>query len=253
MKTQIGLQLYTVRAFLKTREEIVKTFKRIKGIGYEVVEIACLDAISAAEGKKILDDTGIKAIASHANFDDLKNNLGEVIKNQRVFGVKYIVCPWLTEEFHSFDGLKSTAKELTKIGKILNEEGFLLAYHNHSMEFEKFNGKLGMDILLDESDGKNLLFELDTYWVQNGGLDPAFWCKKLDKKLPILHCKDMGIRKNKPWTMEVGEGNLNWKAILEAAKRSGAEWYIIEQDECYRDAFESIEISFKNIKTMGIK
>ena len=51
---------------------------------------------------------------------------------------------------------------------------------------------------------------------------------------------------------EVGEGNLNWPAILNACIYAGVEWYIIEQDSCYeRDPFESLGISLNNLKEMG--
>ena len=50
---------------------------------------------------------------------------------------------------------------------------------------------------------------------------------------------------------EVGEGNLNWPAILQACKSSGVEHLLVEQDICYRDPFESLEISRRNLKAMG--
>ncbi len=51
---------------------------------------------------------------------------------------------------------------------------------------------------------------------------------------------------------EVGEGNLNWPAILQACRAAGVEWYIIEQDICQRDPFESLAISLKNVRGMGL-
>ncbi|UCD39610.1 MAG: hypothetical protein JSV87_04140, partial [Candidatus Bathyarchaeota archaeon] len=52
---------------------------------------------------------------------------------------------------------------------------------------------------------------------------------------------------------EIGEGNMNWQAIIEAAEESGVEWYLVEQDNCYgRDPFESLRISHRNLKAMGL-
>jgi sugar phosphate isomerase/epimerase len=50
----------------------------------------------------------------------------------------------------------------------------------------------------------------------------------------------------------VGEGNLNWPAILRACRQAGVEWHIIEQDICQRDPFESLEISLRNVKRMSL-
>ena len=67
-----------------------------------------------------------------------------------------------------------------------------------------------------------------------------------------MHLKDMTVRNGKPIMAEVGEGNLNWPRILDACKESGVEWYIVEQDECERDPFESLAVSLRNLKAMGI-
>jgi len=53
---------------------------------------------------------------------------------------------------------------------------------------------------------------------------------------------------------EIGAGNLNWPAILKAAVEGGVEWYFVEQDHCYgRDPFESLAISYRNLRTMGLQ
>jgi sugar phosphate isomerase/epimerase len=47
---------------------------------------------------------------------------------------------------------------------------------------------------------------------------------------------------------EIGEGNLNFKAIIAACREIGVEWYVVEQDVCRRDPFESLAISFRNLQ-----
>ena len=126
-------------------------------------------------------------------------------------------------------------------------------YHNHSFELEKFNGRVGLATIYEDSDPRYLKAEIDTYWIQHGGGDSAAWIDKLKGRIPLVHLKDMAVRKGNPIMAEVGEGNMNWKAILEACKRAGVEWYIVEQDTCERDPFESLAISLKNLHAMGIK
>ena len=51
---------------------------------------------------------------------------------------------------------------------------------------------------------------------------------------------------------EIGEGNMNFEAILKAAAESGVEYLLVEQDDSYdRDPFESLAISFNNLRDMG--
>jgi sugar phosphate isomerase/epimerase len=95
--------------------------------------------------------------------------------------------------------------------------------------------------------------EIDTYWITHGGGDPVQWINRVAGRLPCVHLKDMAIStKREQFMAEVGEGNLNWPAILDACRKSGVKWYIVEQDVCYRDPFESLEISLKNLKQMGV-
>ena len=49
------------------------------------------------------------------------------------------------------------------------------------------------------------------------------------------------------------EGNLNWPAILKACQDLGIKYYIVEQDICQRDPFESLKISYENLKNAGVE
>ena len=52
---------------------------------------------------------------------------------------------------------------------------------------------------------------------------------------------------------EIGEGNLNWPDILQACRDAEVEWYAIEQDVCRRDPFESLKISYENLRAMDVE
>jgi sugar phosphate isomerase/epimerase len=113
------------------------------------------------------------------------------------------------------------------------------------MEFRKVDGRLVLDVLYSETDPNNLQGEIDTYWVQYGGGNPVEWCAKLSGRLPLLHLKDYRISaEHTPEFAEIGYGNLNWTEIVKTAEASGCEWFIIEQDTCPGDPFDSLKMSF---------
>jgi len=118
---------------------------------------------------------------------------------------------------------------------------------------EKHGDRTILDILYEDSDPGYFKAELDTYWIQHGGGSPVAWINKLSDRSPIIHFKDMMIVDGKQIFAEVGEGNLDWPGIIEACENAGTEWYIVEQDTCQRDPFESLEISFNNLKAMGVE
>jgi len=69
----------------------------------------------------------------------------------------------------------------------------------------------------------------------------------------VMHFKDMTMKGREQIMTEVGEGNLDWPGVIEACEAAGSEWYVVEQDTCQRDPFESLEISLNNIKSWGIE
>ena len=75
----------------------------------------------------------------------------------------------------------------------------------------------------------------------------------MSQRMPVVHLKDMVVLNGQQAMAEVGEGNLNWPAILQACREAGVEWYAVEQDECQRDPFESLKISYDNLKAMGLQ
>jgi sugar phosphate isomerase/epimerase len=140
---------------------------------------------------------------------------------------------------------------MTSIATAMKSDGLQLCYHNHSFEFQKFDGKYGLDIFYENSDPNLVLAEIDTYWVQHGGEDPAQFLRKYPNRCPLIHLKDMLADAQKSFA-EVGAGILNWPEIFKACEAVGAQWYIVEQDRCQRPPLESVRMSFENLKRMGI-
>lgn len=250
--TQIAAQLYTVREFAQTPKDLAETLKKVKAIGYDVVQVSGVCPIEYSELKKMLDDTGIRVCATHIPYQKMVDDPEKVIEEHYLIECKYPAIGGLPGEYRNAEGYAKFAKEATEVGKKLAKGGLYFGYHNHSFELEKYGGRTGLQILYEESDPRYVKAEIDTYWIQHGGGDPAWWIEKLAGRIPLVHLKDMSIRDGKQIMAEVGEGNLNWPRILDACRKAGVEWYIVEQDTCERDPFESLAISLRNLKAMGV-
>lgn len=248
----IAAQMYTLRDFTKTPDDIARSLSRVREIGYEAVQLSALGPIDANELGGILKREGLTACATHNSFDRLRNETQAVIEELNLWGCKYTAIAAMPGEYRGRDGVKRFVGEAEEIGGRLQEGGITLGYHNHAFELERINGKTALEYIYDETDPARLTAEIDTYWIQYGGGDPAQWIRDLKGRIPLVHLKDMTVRDNKPIMAEVGEGNLNWRAMLSACKEARVEWYIVEQDQCERDPFESLGISLRNLLTMGV-
>lgn len=275
MPRALAAQLYTLRDFARTPAEIAQALRRVRQIGYPAVQVSGLGPIDAGVLRRMLDDVGLTCCATHETFESLRDAAGEMVARHRALGCAYTAVPSIPEGYRTAEGYRQFARELSEVAARYAGEGLRVGYHNHHFEFEKFGGRTGMEILVEETETV-VHFELDTYWVQAGGADPAAWLERVRGRAALVHLKDMvqwpdeaaaaavkraagetdeafaqrvtAARGPKAVMAEVGEGNMNWPAILAACERAGVEWYIVEQDLCQRDPFESLAISLRNLR-----
>lgn len=248
----IAAQLYTLRDYTKTPADIAQTLKRVKALGYDAVQLSALGPIAPAELQQILDAEGLVVCATHVNYERLQDDLEAVIDEHRLWKCKHVAIGSLPTAYRTAEGYHRFAQEASHVARRLAAAGLTFGYHNHSFELETFGGRTGLATLYDESDPSVFTGEIDTYWLQHGGADPAQWIRRLKGRLPLVHLKDMAIKDNTQVMAEVGEGNMNWPSILAACQEAGVAWYIVEQDFCQRDPFESLAISLRNLHSMGL-
>ncbi len=250
----LGAQLFTCREYTKTIGDVAQTLKNIARIGYSTVQISGFGPVDPKEVAKVLADTHLGVAATHMAWDKFRNELDEVIAIHKMWKCKHPAIGGLPDEYRAADGISRFIDELTPIAEELAAEGMDFSYHNHSHEMVRIGDKTWLGMLYEQADPKILKAEIDTYWIQHGGGEPAEWVRKCAGRMPLLHLKDMAIGEDGEQRMaEIGEGNLNWAAILEAAAEAGVEYYLVEQDRCYdRTPFESLEISYRNLRAMGL-
>jgi sugar phosphate isomerase/epimerase len=243
----IAAQLYTVRDQIQDASQVGGVLGRLREIGYRAVEVAGLKPSFTGRFGQELARADLIACAAHAPLERLTGDLAAVAAECREWGCRYVVIPSLPNEYRSGAGVRRFVQIADGIARDLQPLGLQLAYHNHSFELERWDGQTGLGALFAAPPAQMLQAELDTYWLQYGGTDPAEWILRLKERVPLVHMKDMGVVEGKTVMAEVGEGNLDWARILNACHTAGTEWLVVEQDECRRDPMESLAISFNNL------
>ena len=253
----VAAQLYTVRDFCKTTGDFAVSMQKIQAIGYTAVQVSGIGPVPDADVKRICDDLGLKIVITHIGYDRLWKDTDAVIAQHKLWDCQNVAIGSMPGEYRDGEaGFRRFAEEASRVGEKLAEAGLTFSYHNHSFEFVRYGKRTGLEILFAESDPRYLMGEIDTYWVQHGGGDPAAWIRSLKNRMPVVHFKDMVVVAE-GWNVqqimaEIGEGNLNWPEIIAACREAGVQWYAVEQDICQRDPFESLKISYENLKAMGL-
>lgn len=247
-KPIIAVQLYTLRDFCA--KDFDGVLERVAEIGFRAVEFGGFHGRSPSDLRKTLDYCSLSAVSAHFGLDRLRDDIEGVAGDARLLGLRYVVCPWLDEDQRrSAADYRDVARILQKAGERIRRDRLQLCHHHHAFEFETFDGKTGLEWLRDETDAETVKFQIDTYWVNAGGADPAAWIRKLGGRCAMVHLKD---RAKDGGFGEVGSGTLDFAAIFEAAKSAGVGVYIIEQDTCPRDPFDCLKTSLKFLKDQGI-
>ncbi len=270
MAFSVGVQLYTVRDEMKAN--LYATLKQVKEIGYDGVEFAGLFGHTPEELRDICKDLGLDPISAHVPYADMLADPDGVLGAYKTIGCKFVVMPYLNKnEFASVEKVMTIIRNIEMLGGVAKKLGMTMLYHNHDFEFIKLEGKYVLDLIYDSISADLLQTELDTCWVNVGGENPAEYLLKYKDRSPIVHLKDfygeksenmyelIGIENKAPTRPSnfefrpVGSGVQDFPAIIESAKKVGAEWIIVEQDNPSMGLtpMESIEKSFNYVKTIN--
>ncbi len=275
MTLSMGLQLFSVRDELA--KDYFSTLKKVADIGYKNLEFFIHDAdnemkiegLEAKDLKNKLDELGLNAVSMHVSplNDEV---LDEAIAYNLELGSRAIGCS--IAFFNKKQDVLEFSEKLNEYGRKCKDKGIDFYYHNHFQEFQKFDGKYVLDIILENTDENLVKLEFDTYWALRGGVNPVEYLKKVGSRCDIIHQKDMPTTTNPinafekigenaeidfdsflpfskaEYFTEIGEGIMDIEEIVKTARELGfAEYILVEQDLTTRNQLESVEISYNNL------
>ena len=246
----LGAQLFTLRNYTQTEKDLDYSLAQVAKMGYKTVQLSAIGPIAPAKVRALCDKHGLSIVLTHTDPNRILNDTEAVIEEHNIFGCDYIGIGMMPQKYQAPEWLWHFADDYREPAKKIAAAGKLLMYHNHNFEFRKFGGKLVLETLMEAFAPEELGFTLDTYWVQMGGGNPVEWMEKLSGRIPCIHLKDMAVNGWDPIMAPVGEGNLNFPAILEAAPRCGVKHLLVEQDICQGSPFDCLETSFRNVEAI---
>ena len=243
---KIGLQMYTLRAKMTDPAAIRDACRKVKTIGYEVVQMAgSLDSMEAA-GRIALEE-GLEVISFMGSLPTYAEDPAKTFRICKELGVTDI---GISSGIATVEEARALIADVNAFAALAAAEGITFSYHNHSNELIRPDGITPLLAMLAEGFSENVRFTPDTYWLQHGGADVRQWLSILGPRTRVLHVKDMVRIAEGPVFAEIGQGNLWWEGILPLAESLKIPYCVVEQDTCRRDPFESIQLSFDYLKAL---
>ncbi len=244
MTPNIALQLYTVREALA--QDFEATIRQVASLGYPAVETAGFPGTTPRDAARLFRSLGLTVSSVHVPLP-LGEKLTEALDLIETLEVPRAVCAWFPpERFASVEAIRAAAADLNQAAEVFARHDVAFHYHNHWFELWPVEGRPGLLHLLDHLD-PTVLLEIDIYWVQTGGGDPASLLASLGPRAPLLHVKDGPAVVEAPMTA-LGEGVIDIPAALAA---SSADWLIVELDRCATDMFEAVSKSYRYLSGLA--
>jgi sugar phosphate isomerase/epimerase len=256
---KISIQLWTFAEYIgfgtdaATIARTEEVFSRLSEMGYRNVEPFTLSGLSAEQYRALLDKYGLKASARHVDVGTPANpaDIQQILADNKVLGIKYFgsgATPIFPPIYTTEAEWVAYAQYLNRVGEQARKAGQTLMVHNHDVEFETvFGDQTVYDILMANTDPKNVVFQMDIYWATNGGGigNPLKVIERYGNRIQLFHVKDMAPGPF-PGPIEiVGEGIIDFPAIFAAAGGS-TKYYVVEHDPRFGDpTFDPFEAAQK--------
>jgi sugar phosphate isomerase/epimerase len=256
----VGLQLWSLRNQLTA--SLPDGMAQVKKLGFTEVETAGTYKHPAKELRDLADANGLKIVGAHIQYGEVEKDLAGSIAQAKTLGASYIIVAWVPHaKAFDVDQARAAAKNFNTWGAAMKKEGLGFGFHTHGYEFKPLaDGSSAFDVMMKETDPDLVFCEMDLFWVVQAGIDPVALLQKYPGRFKAFHIKDM--RKGAPIGLYeghapasdnviVGQGNMDWPAIIDQGRKSGVKYYFIEDETS--DPLGNIPPSLTYLAPLGLK
>ncbi len=285
MKTAV--QQIMLGSVCKNEKQALSTLKSIKAAGYDAIELNrfmirptsfLIRMMTKAAGmpvgkggnfdwQKIIKESDLMVMSLHTDLGSLEREPEAIVEEARSFKTGFVVITGMYR-FHyaDQDAVTELAGRLNAAGAKLKENGLELLYHNHNVELLKVYDKAGapvldkagrhlcaLDLLIEKTDPDLVGFELDTFWLADGGANPKKIMDQLGNRMKLWHIADRGSRLReaamtpilKEDSVELGSGNMDLTGLMDTALENGVQGIILESHRNWidKDPIKSLTVS----------
>ncbi len=231
----IALQLWTIRHAIA--ENAADALGQVRAAGFSAVEVAPLPPeLPADQFGDCLDRHGLSVVSIHGDLPNSSTieswtNLARVCRSSRIIWHGWPRDPRLD----SLAGVREVIAECNHAGALARDHGLSFGIHNHWWEFDPVDGT-SLIRLFHEMLDPEIFWQLDVYWAQTAGADPARIIRELGPRIRSIHWKDGPAVHGQPMTA-LGEGKVDIPRMISAISHPVDS--IIELDECATDPLDA--------------
>ncbi|NVO56343.1 sugar phosphate isomerase/epimerase [Rhodobacteraceae bacterium B1Z28] len=224
---RISAQLYTVRQCGDLSDQL----RLAAACGFTDVETTGLHELSAQQMADIVRQSGLQVRSAHFDWEEFEGRFSEIIEVLNLLKCQVAVMPWLAPDARpdTAKGWLAMSGQLSEWADQLATMGIKLAYHNHDFDLVGYPGETPLDLILAQG---NIYWQPDIGWLVAAGLDPTDLIQRYAECILSIHAKDIDPtgQGDERWR-DVGDGVVDWEAVLRALARTGCADLFVEHDE----------------------
>jgi len=244
-KPRIGAQLIIWKGRVDT--DLPGVLDEVASLGYAGVETGTEAFLKQPDPKELLASRGLSLAGIHRNVRLGLDAVDEALRLLARLGGRYLLFSGAGGRGETEEEYRRSCRFLEEAGRRAKKQGVRVCYHNHGKEI--VDDARGMKIILRETDPDLVSLAVDTYWVEFGGLSSVEFIRENLDRVAYLHLKD-GTREDMKQRRfgEVGQGYIDFPAIMKLVEPTGLEWAVVEQDRTDKTAKESMGMSRRYIR-----
>jgi sugar phosphate isomerase/epimerase len=247
MEPTLGVQMFTLRKYTQTEEDLRMALERVRQMGYKSIHISAFGDVKASRVAALCTENDLLVGGTHVAWDRLRHDLERVIDEHLQLDCMHTGVGMIpSKTYLSLPGLDRFLQEVEPINAKLQAAGIAFSYHHHAQELYQIDGKPWLQHLYESPRAISIMAEFDTHWLQAGGCDPAAWIEQYGRRMMLLQLKDFAINDEYQRVYApVGHGNMHWDRIMAAAGQHPIRYYFVEQENCYgADEFDCLRKSY---------
>jgi len=263
----VGFQIYGVRE--EASKDLAGTLRRVATLGYKRVELCSfpgyansgfgpLATMKPADVRKTIEDAGLHSESCHFQFREYEAAMiDRSIEYAKGLKLNYMIMSSSREGTRvpdvTMDQWKWNFDHMNQVGERVKSAGMQFGYHNHSNEWKTVDGVLVYDVLLRSVDPKLVQLQMDLGGTVSSGYDPVKYLEGNPGRFCSLHVKDAKSGQAGTGSLELGQGDIDWKRLFPAAKVAGIKTYFVEMEvRAPKDPMEALEQSYTYLHQLSV-
>jgi sugar phosphate isomerase/epimerase len=272
----LGFQLFSVRE--QSVKDFAGTLRQAASFGYHSVELCSfrgygngmrenfgsLADLKPREIRTIVEEAGLSAPSSHFNSQEFEDDrIEQSIEWANGVGLHYMtlaglgqISPRTGNQPSAPAAHQATCERLNRIAETVRKAGLQLGLHAQTEVWRPAGEGMLFDELLRGVSAKNCVYELDLSTTFDAQIDVVSLLSAHGDRFFAVHLRD-AKPPSKPGdyipSLPLGQGDLDWKAILPAIAKAHLPYGFVEMVKPPGDPMDALRLCAEYLRNAALE